>query len=437
MQSCHKFPRGRTSPCAILLLACLALAGCSAERLLMPTPNLYARGIEKPFPAPLAEEQRTVDVKILYATDRRPEPQADGSIVYGTGRDPSMAVGVGIVRIGGGASWEELAADARNGIRESAINLDVLSVNEIARTPRFPLRYTVENGVPTVDPEAQRRLRAVGETLNEGLRPYLATVPRKEVLLFVHGVANSFEDALFTTAELWHYMGRQFVPVAYTWPAGRSGLLRGYTYDRESSEFTVFHFKSFLRWLAALPEVEGIHIISHSRGTDVVSTGIRELIIETRAAGKNPLETLKLQNVVLAAPDINLDVAMQRTATEYFSAGMRRLTIYSSPNDKAIGVSEFLFGGGLRIGQADFYHIDDLFKSRVSTTNQALVEYNGRSHQGLGHDYFRTNPAVSSDLVLTVRYDRDPGVENGRPLKHNGSIFWSIGDDYLASPQDN
>ena len=41
-------------------------------------------------------------------------------------------------------------------------------------------------------------------------------------------------------AEFWHFLGRLGVPLKYTWPAGRPGL-NGYSYDRESSEFTVNH----------------------------------------------------------------------------------------------------------------------------------------------------------------------------------------------------
>ena len=40
------------------------------------------------------------------------------------------------------------------------------------------------------------------------------------------------------------------VPVAYSWPAGSKGLIRGYTYDHDSSEFTVYHLKQMLHALA-------------------------------------------------------------------------------------------------------------------------------------------------------------------------------------------
>ena len=64
-------------------------------------------------------------------------------------------------------------------------------------------------------------------------------VMMRVVMLFVHGVATPFDESIYTAAELWHYAGREFIPVAFSWPAGKKGLLRGYTYDRESSEFAV------------------------------------------------------------------------------------------------------------------------------------------------------------------------------------------------------
>jgi len=51
---------------------------------------------------------------------------------------------------------------------------------------------------------------------------------------------------------------------------------------------------------------------------------------------------------------------------------------------------------------------------------------------GYGHDYFRTNAAVSSDLVLKIRYGFKPG-EAGRPLEHIGLNFWRVPDGYPAN----
>jgi esterase/lipase superfamily enzyme len=244
------------------------------------------------------------------------------------------------------------------------------------------------------------------------------------------------------SAELWHFLGREFVPIAYSWPAGAGGVLRGYTYDRESSEFTVFHFKRLLDWLAKLPEVEGIQVIAHSRGTDVTLTAIRELSIEARARGEISRDILKLNNVVIAAPDINIEVTLQRTEREGTRWAAERWTTYVSPSDKAIGLAEWLFGGG-RFGKLVYNDIGDIARmwvenwARVDSVNHdSVIQYEGQIKRSRSHNYFRTNSAVSSDLVLTVRYDRSPGAENGRPLEHVEGLFWRIEDDYLKSQKD-
>ena len=148
---------------------------------------------------------------------------------------------------------------------------------------------------------------------------------------------------MLVIAELWHFLGRQGVPILYTWPAGSGGGLRGYTHDRESGEFTIFHLKQFLRLLAATPELEELHLIAHSRGTDVLTSAVRELYIETRAAGHDFRTVYRIKNVVLAAADLDLEVVSQRLAAEYVGLGTERTTIYVSDVDRAIGFSNLLF----------------------------------------------------------------------------------------------
>ncbi len=57
-----------------------------------------------------------------------------------------------------------------------------------------------------------------------------------------------------------------------------------------------------------------------------------------------------------------------------------------------------------------------------------IINFIGKSDR-FGHSYFRTNPAVSSDLMLLLRYDYQPGSPE-RPLEHLGNAFWRIPDGY-------
>ena len=76
------------------------------------------------------------------------------------------------------------------------------------------------------------------------------------------------------------------------------------------------------------------------------------------------------------------------------------------------------------------------FANVGSLSRDAVIQYEGRTGGAHGHNYFRTNPAVASDLILTVRYGRAPGTENGRPLEHVRGLFWRIDDDYLKPDSD-
>ena len=154
--------------------------------------------------------------------------------------------------------------------RSARPKLKLVSTTELGRFPATPYAFQIVEGTDIeLDPEVvAEREETLAQARQELLRR-LALTPRKEVYVFVHGVGNSFDDAVASVAEGWHFLGREGVPIAYTWPAGRGGLFF-YAYDRESGEFTHFHFKQFMRVLTSIPEIEKIHVIAHSRGNDVV-----------------------------------------------------------------------------------------------------------------------------------------------------------------------
>ncbi len=221
-------------------------------------------------------------------------------------------------------------------------DLRLVSIDEFARLPPTPMPYQVIDGQVVEGSEAAAARDASIARLRAEIRRRLALTPRKDVHIYVHGYHNTFEDAAFALAELWHFFGREGLPIVYTWPAGHPGIF-GYTYDRESSEFTVFHLKQVIRWLSEQPEIENIHLIAHSRGTDVAVSAFRELVIWARGAGISPREHFKIKNFVFATPDLDVQVIIQRIAAERLALAVDQATLYSSPNDEAIGIAETLF----------------------------------------------------------------------------------------------
>jgi esterase/lipase superfamily enzyme len=411
----------------------LLIAGCAESRQLMPTPSLYTDEAVTLFEA-LPEEYTSPLVELIYATDRVPETDEAGNLHYGYGRSNSLAVGTTVVNLGQNATWEDLVEASRTHTRIGDFEMRLVSIDEFARLPSTPIPYQVIDGEIVEDPEAVAALDASIARLQVEVRRRLALTPRKDVYIYVHGYHNTFEDAAFALAELWHFFGREGLPIVYTWPAGYPGIF-GYTYDRESSEFTVFHLKQVITWLSAQPEIENIHLIAHSRGTDVAFAAFRELVIWARGAGLSPRERFKIANLVIAAPDVDVQIIGQRVAAERLALEVDQATLYSSPNDEAIGFAETLFAsprgrlGTIEIGDLTEGEIE---RMKATAARVSVVNFDEKHSSGYGHDYFRTNAAVSSDLVLMIRYGLKPG-DPGRPLEHIGLNFWRVPEGYPAN----
>ena len=190
----------------------------------------------------------------------------------------------------------------------------------------------------------------------------------------------------FALGELWHFFRRQGLPIIYTWPAGHPGIF-GYTYDRESSEFTVFHLKQVIEWLSDQPEVENIHLIAHSRGTDVAVSAFRELVIWARGAGISARKRFKIKNFVLAAPDLDVQVVSQRIGAERLALEVDQGTLYSSPGDQAIGFAETLFASPRgRLGTLAITELKqaEVGRMKANAARVNVINFEGKT-TGYGH----------------------------------------------------
>ena len=88
--------------------------------------------------------------------------------------------------------------------------------------------------------------------------------------------------------------------------------------------------------LSQIPELGQIDIVAHSRGSDVVTTALRELIIEARGAGIHPKLALKTGTFIMAAPDIDIDIVRQRLQAERFAEAFEQINLYINPADRAL-----------------------------------------------------------------------------------------------------
>jgi esterase/lipase superfamily enzyme len=142
------------------------------------------------------------------------------------------------------------------------------------------------------------------------------------------------------------------------------------------------------------------------------------------------------------SPDIDVQVASQQL--EIFAADpdlmnrwrarqlpkfiRGRFTIYASPEDKALRLSEILFRSKHRVGQLSPEDIPDFVQDYFDKVGKVdIIVYEGKKTDRFGHSYFTSNPRVSADLVELVRNGTPPGAP-GRPLIRSGKITWVFPD---------
>lgn len=414
-----------------LLLGVVVAAGCGRATKLMETPNLYrVEGMDS-F-GTVDPAKRTTAFNVYYVTDREPiRDERTGALVgYSRHRSPYLRVGTAEVTIGRDLSWDELVAFSTSDKRGKDARLRVGTVTELVRFPGSPYNTHALPDRSATYEEYEARLGVAAARADMILYTALEDQPQyRDVYVYIHGYNNTFEDAVFVMAGFWHFMGRHGLPVVFTWPAGAPGLT-GYTTDSESGDFSVYHLKQLLGALAASNSVERIHLLAHSRGTDVTISALREMVIAERAAGRDPRQSLKIENLVLASADIDSGVFSQRFVAERVMDGVGHLTIFASPEDAALKLSRWLHSSTSRLGLFLAKPLSeanrlDLEQARNVTVIDARVKTNF-----IGHNYFYSNPAVSSDLILLLRDRLPAGARHGRPLTPLAPNLWAVEDGY-------
>jgi esterase/lipase superfamily enzyme len=173
---------------------------------------------------------------------------------------------------------------------------------------------------------------------------------RSKVLVFVHGFNNRFDDAVYRFAQIAHDSKAPVIPVLFTWPSRGEVRLRAYTYDRESANYSRDALEELLDMLASYPSVKEITIVAHSMGNWITLEALRGRSMRTnRAASK--ARTDKVKNVMLVAPDVDIDVF--RGQIRKIGAAKPRIALFVSQDDKALKLSQTIWGGVPRLGEVD------------------------------------------------------------------------------------
>lgn len=207
--------------------------------------------------------------------------------------------------------------------------------------------------------------------------------PRKQVLVFVHGFDNKFEDAVYRFAQIVHDSGTDAVPVLFTWPS--KGSVLAYGYDHDSSTYSRDQLESLLRGLAADPSVGEVSILAHSMGNWLLLESLRQMAIRDGRIAP------KIKNVLLAAPDVDVDVAREQIAD--MGPSKPAFALFVSRSDKALALSKGFWGSSARLGDID--PMKEPYRSMLERDKIAVYDLTALSSQGgLNHSTFATSPAI-------------------------------------------
>jgi esterase/lipase superfamily enzyme len=255
-----------------------------------------------------------------------------------------------------------------------------------------------------------------------------------DVLVFVHGASNSFEDAITRGAynKQWLASAKlancNFDVVAFTWPS-RSYVywdpfsdLTDYRHDQQQAAASAYHFGLFLKQVdrirAAIGKTRKLNLLCHSMGNYMLGAAVEAW---SRA---NPAQSI-FDTAILAAAD---EIATTFTTPDNgrlctLKALAEEITVYFNYDDVLMHLShiancDYRLGydgppnkADQKVFGADVYSIVDC--TGVDDYISSIFDQPDRSHQ-----YYRQSPTVRFDIAQTLtgqtprrpRYDAKANV---------------------------
>ena len=208
----------------------------------------------------------------------------------------------------------------------------------------------------------------------------------RRVLIFVHGFNNRYEDAVYRFAQIVHDSKTDAAPVIFTWPSRAS--IFDYSYDKESTNYSRDALEELLRSAVDTPEVGEITIMAHSMGTWLAVETLRQMAIRDGRVPK------KIQQVILASPDLDVDVfGQQLRAIGKNIKDRPQFTLFVSRDDRALTLSRRISGNVDRLGQIN--PAEEPYRSMLEKQGITVLDLTAlKSGDRLNHGKFAESPEV-------------------------------------------
>jgi esterase/lipase superfamily enzyme len=235
--------------------------------------------------------------------------------------------------------------------------------------------------------------------------------------VFVHGYNVNFQEAVFRLAQMTADADILGVPILFAWPS--DGKLVGYVADKDAATYSRDALAQLLTMLARDRKPADITLLGHSMGAWLTVESVRQLRLTGRTA------TLNRLNVILASPDIDIDVF--RVQMRAIGPLTPPLTVLVSRDDRALALSGRISGERTRLGALN---VDDpRVQEGARAANVRIIDISKvEATDGFNHDRFVTLATLYSRLDRMERNGAGAG-----PGQAGAFVFNTVGN-VLSAP---
>lgn len=395
-------------------------AGCASGPYavpLMPPPLVLASAEIDPAVAARALS-KTGHPGILYATQRPPAPDWEEPF-YLNARGDAMRVGLAEIAV---------SEPDDTGINRLALSFDPARKDEIV----LSIKDVREFGVLGADltgfssPETAAAPRGDAAFADE-INRVIEASGEDDVYIYVHGYKVPFADPVLVAAELWHFLDYKGAFIAYSWPSTPS--VTAYFSDGDTAQAATRGLRELLVFLSEKTRAGRVHLVGYSLGTRLVLDTLHDLALLDRGAQDR---SVPLGHVILTGSDIDRGVLAMRLEDGVLDA-LDSLTVHLSDSDAALRFARFLFGRARLGGSWTSEDMPPHLSAHLLALNKlALIDVTGAAgvDYGNGHNYYRSSPWVSNDVIAQLRLDLPPDQRG--LVRDEGDPIWHFAPDYDA-----
>ena len=311
---------------------------------------------------------------------------------------------------------EAFTGNRSDGLAFAKVDMTVPSVHAVGSVER-------PQSTATVDPARHFTARSIAlypqpKSFRDALAADIAERGGR-ALVFVHGYNTAFDNAVYRATQIIHDSAYPGTPVLFTWAS--AGRAVDYVYDNNSATAARDRLVETLR-LVASSGASRVDIVAHSMGNWVTMEALRQLAI----TGDRDLGG-KLGEVVLASPDIDVDVF--KSQLRDYGVPDRPFIVLTSANDRALEISGLIAGNRPRVG--DYKDAKDLASYGVIVADLSEAS----AGDSFNHTKFADNPVLVKLLGARLSDADGLGITETQITTNIGKLAEGLGQTVTSAAQ--